>query len=173
VYTAFPGDYLPADYVPSGTVTLETRTGGSTTYPQPTAEVVITMNCTDFMTMPFASGADVTKFKQDPVCTSYLEWDEAHPKAPQGIGYDPPGNISIHLSCRQWRHVCPGPMRLGRKELHESTYPSRTWGPVNLIIQLVLQHSQWSDDWRFRPGPSEELLDIWCRRPFNYDASDS
>lgn len=49
------------------------------------------MNCTDYMTMPLARGSDVIKFQQDPVCTSYLDWDKSHPKVPNGIGYDPPG----------------------------------------------------------------------------------
>ncbi|KAL8693444.1 MAG: hypothetical protein Q9224_003749 [Gallowayella concinna] len=50
--------------------------------------------------MPFYHDEDATKFKQDPVCTSHLEWDSQHKDTPRGIGYSPPGVTfpSIYLS---------------------------------------------------------------------------
>ncbi|KAL8811446.1 MAG: hypothetical protein Q9200_001796 [Gallowayella weberi] len=87
VITASPGQYLPEGYVPNGTASGYNATGGPITYPEPAATAVLSMDCTDFMSMPFYRAEDAIKFKRDPVCTSYLEWNEQHKDTPQGIGY--------------------------------------------------------------------------------------
>ncbi|KAL8947487.1 MAG: hypothetical protein Q9222_006235 [Ikaeria aurantiellina] len=56
-----------------------------------TKDEILTVDCTDFMTLPKADHSVNLSFKRNDVCTSYLKWDEQHPYAPQGMGVDPPG----------------------------------------------------------------------------------
>ncbi|KAL8819951.1 MAG: hypothetical protein Q9223_001720 [Gallowayella weberi] len=114
VITASPGQYLPEGYVPNGTASGYNATGGPITYPEPAATAVLSMDCTDFMSMPFYRAEDAIKFKRDPVCTSYLEWNEQHKDTPQGIGYSPPG---VYDYLGVWFYECCGGCALFHPEI--------------------------------------------------------
>ncbi len=91
VMTVTPGDYVPVP--PPFTGPWAGERGDK--------DEVLTMNCTDFMRLPFAPNSLAMSFQRHDVCTSYEYWDRAHPDSPWGIGYDPPG-VRIMGGAHHW-----------------------------------------------------------------------
>lgn len=86
-----------------------------------TKDEVLTIDCTDFMRLPQVDEALRISFQRDEVCTSYLNWDKAHPDSPSGMGYDPPG-VANMIGPTLWD--CCGGCRLvmeGAEVLYFST----------------------------------------------------
>lgn len=108
-----------------------------------TSAQVVSLACEDFMTQPFINVpySELHTFRQSPICTSYLEWDEAHPDAMCGIGVDPPGVFNM-AGFGPWG--CCGPCILDAPSMSVMYFPTTTYDGCPTTTQANLFDAEFS-----------------------------